>query len=155
MRYIKALLLVVIFFLAIVFFFQNQEILNKDAVLKINLFFLKPWSSIPLPLYFLLLLGFLFGALLTLFLLVWDKFCNSARLMRATWRVRSLEKEVLQLQSTVNNYKKKEALPPARHEVAVEARPAPAEAQAPKVEEKPAEAPKAEEKPAEAEQEKK
>ena len=99
MRYVKVLLLVLIFFLTMVFFFQNQEALSKDMVLKLHLFFIPPMSSIPLPLYFLVLASFAVGALVTLLILLWDKIHLSARHMKATWRVRSLEREVNELKA--------------------------------------------------------
>lgn len=99
MRYIKVLLLVLIFFLSMVFFFQNQEALSKDMVLRMHLFFMPPMSSIPLPFYFLILVAFLLGAMVTFLVLVWDKMHLSARHMKATWRVRSLEKEVSTLKA--------------------------------------------------------
>lgn len=97
MRYVKVLLLVLVFFLSMVFFFQNQEALSKEMVLKLHLFFSNPMTSIPLPFYFLVLVAFLLGALVTIFVLVWDKFHLSARLMKATWRVRALEKDLARM----------------------------------------------------------
>ncbi len=101
MRYIKVLLLVLVFFLCMVFFFQNQEALSKEMVLKLHLFFMPPMASIPLPLYFLVLAAFLVGALLAILMLAWDKMHLSARLMKATWRVRALEKEAEQLKNAL------------------------------------------------------
>lgn len=98
MRYVKVLVLVLVFFLTMVFFFQNQEALSKEMTLKLHLFFSDPMTSIPLPFYFLILAAFLIGALLTMCILVWDKFHLSARLMKATWRVRALEKDLARTQ---------------------------------------------------------
>lgn len=97
MRYFKVLLLVLIFFLSMVFFFQNQEALSMDVVLKLNLFFLPPMTSIALPFYFLVLASFLTGALLAFVALVWDRVHLSAKYMKAVWRVRALEKEINEL----------------------------------------------------------
>ena len=102
MRYVKVLLLVLVFFLTMVFFFQNQEPLSKEMVLKMHLFFTPPMASIPLPLYLLLLASFVVGAVVTLCILLWDKIHLSARHMKATWRVRSLEKEVTELKAAQN-----------------------------------------------------
>ena len=96
MRYIKVLLLVLIFFVSMLFFFQNQEALGKEMALKLNLFFLPPMKPVPLPTYFILLAGFLLGAVFATALLLWDKLSLSAKLMKAQWKVRSLEKEVAQ-----------------------------------------------------------
>jgi ATP adenylyltransferase len=76
------------------FLFQNQEVLSKDMALKLNLFFLPPLKPISFPTYFILLAGFLLGALFAMALLLWDKIALSARLMKAQWKVRNLEKEV-------------------------------------------------------------
>lgn len=94
MRYIKVLLLVLLFFFSMLFLFQNQEVLGKDMTLKLNLFFLPPFQSTPLPTYFILLAGFLLGALCCVALLLWDKLALSARLMKARWKIRDLEKEL-------------------------------------------------------------
>lgn len=126
MRYIKVLLLVLVFFLSMVFFFQNQEALSKEMVLKLNLFFIDPKASIPLPFYFLVLASFLLGALVSFIVLVWDKMHLSARHMKATWRVRSLEKEVNDLKASQNTppskgfsiFSRKQQQAPAQQEAA-------------------------------------
>lgn len=97
MRYIKVLLLAIVFFLALVFFFQNQGPLSQDMVLTLHLFFIPPMHSIPLPFYFLVIVAFALGALLTLSFLVWDKLNLSARLMKHKWHISSLEREMAQL----------------------------------------------------------
>ncbi|WP_298032382.1 lipopolysaccharide assembly protein LapA domain-containing protein [uncultured Desulfovibrio sp.] len=97
MRYVKVLLLAILFFLALVFFFQNQNALSQNLVLTLNLFFLPPMTSIPLPFYFMVVAAFFMGAVLALGFLVWDKVNLSARLMKSKWRVSSLEREVEKL----------------------------------------------------------
>ncbi|WP_291448899.1 lipopolysaccharide assembly protein LapA domain-containing protein [Desulfovibrio sp.] len=97
MRYVKVLLLAILFFLALVFFFQNQNALSQNLVLTLNLFFLPPMASIPLPFYFLIVAAFFVGAVLALGFLVWDKVNLSARLMKSKWRVSSLERDVEKL----------------------------------------------------------
>jgi hypothetical protein len=94
MRYIKVLLLVLLFFVSMLFLFQNQETLGRDMTLKLNLVFLPPMKPVSLPTYFILLAGFLLGALFATALLLWEKISLSAKLMKAQWQVRSLEKEV-------------------------------------------------------------
>ena len=51
-------------------------------------------KPVTLPTYFILLAGFLLGGLFCMALLLWDKLSLSAKLMKAQWQVRSLEKEV-------------------------------------------------------------
>ena len=94
MRYIKVLLLAVVFFLALVFFFQNQGALSQSMVLTLNLFFIPAMSSIALPFYFLVIAAFACGALMTLGFLVWDKVNQTARLMKQKWQIGSLEREL-------------------------------------------------------------
>ncbi len=99
MRYIKVLLLVLIFFVSMVFFFQNKEILSQEMAFKLHFFFTDPMKSMALPLYFVMLLAFLVGALVCFLLLIWDKMQLSARHMKANWRLKSLEKEVAKLRA--------------------------------------------------------
>jgi ATP adenylyltransferase len=97
MRYLKVLLLVVLVFLALVFFFQNQNALSQDLVLSLNLFFIPAMSSIPLPFYFIVISSFFLGAILAFSLLVWDKVSLTAKLMKSKWRIGNLEREVEKL----------------------------------------------------------
>ncbi len=94
MRYLKVLLFALIFFVSMVFFFQNQTVLATEMKLRLHFFFIDPMESISLPFYFLVLAAFLMGALLATVTLVWDKMNLSARHMKANWRVRALEKEL-------------------------------------------------------------
>ena len=89
MRYIKVLLLACLIFLALVFFFQNQNILATKMELKLDLFFIPPMTSISLPFYFLVICAFFVGVLLALSLLVWDRLQLSARLLKSKWKVQS------------------------------------------------------------------
>ena len=94
MRYIKVLLLVLIFFISMLFLFQNQETLGREMALKLNLFFLPPMQPVSLPTYFVLLAGFLLGALFTTAFFLWDRLALAAKLMKTQWKMRNLEKEV-------------------------------------------------------------
>ena len=49
MRYIKVLLLVILFFLVMMFFVQNQSAFSQAVALKLDLLFLPPVESAPLP----------------------------------------------------------------------------------------------------------
>jgi ATP adenylyltransferase len=101
MRYIKVLLLVVLLFLVLVFLFQNQTSLSQSMTLTLNLFFVPPMASIPLPFYFIVIVAFFLGAILSLSFLVWDKIHLSARVLKDKWRIGSLEREVARLKKTV------------------------------------------------------
>lgn len=98
MRYIKVLILAIIFFLAMVFFFQNQAPLSQEMTLTLNLFFIPPMTSISLPFYFLVIAAFFVGVLLAWAFLLWDKFNISTKLMKSRWQISSLQKEIARLQ---------------------------------------------------------
>lgn len=106
MRYIKVLLLAVFFFLAMVFFFQNQASLSQETELGLNLFFIPPMKSIPLPFYFIVIGAFLVGCLFTMLFLLWEKFAMSAKLMKTRWEVGSLQKDVNKLQKQLETAQK-------------------------------------------------
>ena len=101
MRYIKALVLAIFIFLALVFFFQNQTALSQQIELTLNLFFIPPMTSIPLPFYFLVIAAFFVGALLSLALLFWDRCNTSAKLVKSRWHIASLEKELAKLKKDI------------------------------------------------------
>ncbi|GHU92478.1 hypothetical protein AGMMS49974_02200 [Deltaproteobacteria bacterium] len=103
MRYLRMLLLVVLVFLALIFFFQNQNTLSQDLVLSLNLFFIPAMTSLPLPFYFIVIAAFFLGAILSFAVLVWDKVHLSARLMKNKWRIASLEREVGKLQKKLED----------------------------------------------------
>ena len=84
MRYIKVFLLAILFFLALVFFFQNQGALSQSMVLTLNLFFIPAMSSIALPFYFLVIAAFAFG------LMPFDVDLGSSAPMRPAWQGRAL-----------------------------------------------------------------
>ena len=101
MRYIKALVLAIFIFLALVFFFQNQTALSQQLELTLNLFFVPPMTSIPLPFYFLVIAAFFVGAFLSLALLFWDRCNTSAKLVKSRWHINSLEKELAKLKKDI------------------------------------------------------
>ncbi len=97
MQYIKALILVVFFFVAMLFLCQNQVALSKDVVLSINLLFVEATESVTLPFYFVAIAAFLLGCVCCFLLLAWERVRMSARCMRANWRLRSIQNEQLQM----------------------------------------------------------
>ena len=113
MRYIKVLILAVFFFLALVFFFQNQTVLSQKIPLTMDLFFLPPFTSIPLPFYFLVIGGFLVGCLLSLCWLLWDKVSTSAKLVKARWKLQSLQGELTRVNKELDKFKAIPALAPS------------------------------------------
>lgn len=94
MRYLKVLILVILFFLIMTFFVQNQEAFSQASALKLDLLFCSPIESSPLPFYSLLIISFVLGALCVLIMLMWDRLSLSARLGSTKMKVNSLEKEL-------------------------------------------------------------
>jgi len=93
MKYAKVLLLIFIVFFAMVFFNQNNQALSTTVQLELTLF-VKTWKSIPIPFYFLLLLGFLIGALFTLFYFFTDRIRLAKRLKQSRVQSAKLQEEV-------------------------------------------------------------
>ena len=107
MRYIKVLLLVILFFLVMMFFVQNQSAFSQAVALKLDLLFLPPVESAPLPFYTLLIICFVLGALCILAMLMWDRVSLSAKLTMANMRARGFEKDVAKALKTNEALQKK------------------------------------------------
>ena len=93
MRYIKAFVFLCVFFVVLVFLFQNQAALSKTLTFQLNLLFVPEMTSIELPFYYVLLAAFLMGAVLCLLVLLYDRFRLSLAMARADMRIQDLEKE--------------------------------------------------------------
>ena len=94
MRYIKVLLLVVLFFLIMMFFVQNQGAFSQTMPLKLDLLFIAPLESAPLPFYTLLVICFVLGGLCVLAMLLWDRLSLSAKVTMSNMRARTFEKDL-------------------------------------------------------------
>ena len=94
MRYIKVFLLVLLFFVIMMLFVQNQASFSDPVTLKFDPLFAPAMESIPLPRYALLLICFAMGAGLVLAMLVWDRLSLSSRLAVASRRGNSLQKQL-------------------------------------------------------------
>lgn len=99
MRFVKVLILVLVFFISMMFFVQNNAVLSQAVTLKLDLFFDTAWSSIELPFYFMVLCAFLLGALCTMLMLMVSRLRAGAALRRANKRIRVLEKELNSLRN--------------------------------------------------------
>lgn len=95
MRYIKVFLLVVLFFLVMMFFVQNQQSFSQTMPLKLDLLFMAPLESAPLPFYTLLIICFVLGGLCVLAMLLWDRLSLSAKATMTGMRARTLEKDLV------------------------------------------------------------
>lgn len=94
MRYIKVLLLVLVFFVVMMFFVQNQSSFADPVTLRLDVLFLPPMESLPIPLYAIMLACFASGAILVLLMLVWDRVVITGRLTAARRKITSLEKKL-------------------------------------------------------------
>lgn len=99
MRFVKVLALVLVFFISMMFFVQNNAVLSQTVTLKLDLFFDTAWSSIALPFYFMVLCAFLLGALITMFSFMVSRLRSANNLRKANKRIRVLEKELNSLRN--------------------------------------------------------
>ncbi len=93
MRYLKVLLFVLLFFFVMLFFVQNQTVFSQVTPLNLDLMFIPVMTSAPLPLYTLLLVCFVLGALATMAMLIWDRVRIGTKLSFANMRARGFEKD--------------------------------------------------------------
>lgn len=103
MRYLKVFLLVLIFFLVMMFFVQNQSSFSDPVVLKLDLLLIPEMQSIPLPLYSVMLICFALGAFIVLLMLMWDRVTISSRAMAARRKAITLEKKLNQVETELAN----------------------------------------------------
>ncbi|MBG0776540.1 MAG: LapA family protein [Desulfovibrionaceae bacterium] len=98
MRFFKVFLIVLVFFLSMIFFVQNNQVLSQTMSLELNLF-VKTWRSIPLPFYFLVLASFVAGAIFCLAYFLIEKMRLTRELKQCRSRLASLEQEVNSLRN--------------------------------------------------------
>jgi uncharacterized integral membrane protein len=102
MRYIKVFLLVLFFLLVMMFFVQNQASFSDPVTLRLDLLFLTPVESIPLPLYSIMLICFAMGALSVLLMLIWDRMTIMFRLSSLKREKNALGKKLEKLQADLD-----------------------------------------------------
>ena len=101
MRYLKVLLMILLFFLVTLFFVDNQGAFSYKLPLKLDLRIFPPISTEqPIPCYFMLLACFLLGSIITLLMLVWDRLSLSTRLSLCRMRSNGLEKDLNRARKT-------------------------------------------------------
>jgi ATP adenylyltransferase len=134
MRYIKVFLLVLLFFVIMMVFVQNQASFSDAVTLKFDPMFAPAMQSIPLPRYALLLISFALGAVIVLAMLLWDRLTLSSRLAAARRRGNSLQRQLdkasAQIAKVTEEKKKVEAEFAAAKDALKEAQVALKEAQA-------------------------
>jgi hypothetical protein len=100
MRFIKVLLLLVIFVAGLIFFVQNSAALGTDLQLKFDLYYKGlNWQGQAIPFYFVVLAAFGLGMLFAVLMLFIDRLRLGCALMGSKRSVRTLEKEVSRLRA--------------------------------------------------------
>lgn len=98
MRYVKFLALLLLFVTSMLFFVQNNQPLSTAVQLEFNIVAAHLYS-LPLPLYLLVLGGFLLGALFCLAFFLVDRIRMGLELKTLRTRYATLEDEVLSLRT--------------------------------------------------------
>ena len=100
MRFLKALWLTVFFFFSLIFFIQNNDVLSQKMALKFDFYYFDyVWTNTAVPFFFVILVAFVAGALVTLGYLVMDRMRLKMDLSRCRRVVRKQEKELKKLRS--------------------------------------------------------
>jgi uncharacterized integral membrane protein len=100
MRFLKALWLIVFFFLSLLFFIQNNEALGQKLTLSFDTYYFQyVWTNTAVPLYVVVLLGFFAGALVTLGYLIMDRIRLRMELAGCRRDNRKKEKELKHLRA--------------------------------------------------------
>jgi cell division protein FtsB len=99
MRFVKVLLLLVLFIFGLLFFVQNSAALAENLRLQFDLFYGFKWEGQEIPFYFVVLAAFGVGMLFATVLLFIDRIRLGCSLMGQKRAVRSLEKEVQRLRA--------------------------------------------------------
>jgi|JTFO01.1.fsa_nt_gb putative membrane protein len=98
MRYLKVLSLVALFFVSMLFFVQNTDVLVQTLTLQLGLFSWKATSA-PVPQYLLILLAFVAGAILPLLYFMCEKIRLSKELRTARKTISKQEEELNSLRN--------------------------------------------------------
>ncbi len=100
MRFLKALWLTAFFFFSLIFFIQNNDVLSQKMTLKFDFYYFDYiWTNTAVPFFFVILVAFVAGALVTLGYLVMDRMRLKMELGRCRRIVRKQEKELKKLRS--------------------------------------------------------
>ena len=98
MRYLKVLLLTLFFFVSMVFFIQNNEMLSNELVLKLELFDMS-FVSRELPFYLIVLLSFVVGSVFSMSYFLAEKIRLAHELKSSKAKLAALEQEVTSLRN--------------------------------------------------------
>ncbi len=97
MRFVKVVLLLLMFFFGLLFFVQNGTALSTNLKLQFDLYYGLKWESLEVPFYFVVLIAFAVGMLFATCYLLIDRIRLSCANIGNKRTIRSLEKEVAQL----------------------------------------------------------
>lgn len=98
MRFIKALITLILFLMGLMFFTQNEAALSTPLVLRYDLYMEGwKWEGLNTPFYFVLLLSLAAGALLSTFFFLADKLRANVTIMGNRRAIRTLSKEIERL----------------------------------------------------------
>lgn len=98
MRYLKVLLLTLFFFVSMVFFIQNNEMLAHELILKLELFDAS-FVSRELPFYLIVLLSFVVGSVFSMSYFLAEKIRLNHELKASKAKLAALEQEVTSLRN--------------------------------------------------------
>lgn len=101
MRFIKVLLLLVLFIFGLLFFVQNSEALSTHLKLQLDLYYGFKWAGQEIPFYFVVIAAFGVGMLFATALLFIDRIRLGCALVGRKRAVRTLEREVDRLRAQV------------------------------------------------------
>ena len=102
MRFIKVLLLIIVFTCGLLFFTQNSKVLETPLTLGINFYYEGfAWTSKPLPFFVIILAAFAVGALLSAVYLLLDRIRLGCALLKSKSNLRGKEKELARLRDTL------------------------------------------------------
>lgn len=100
MRFIKVLLLIVVFTCGLLFFIQNSKELETALTLKFSLYYGDlSWTGKPLPFFVIVLAAFVVGAVLSALYLLLDRVRMGCNLLKYKNDLRAREKEIARLRA--------------------------------------------------------
>jgi lipopolysaccharide assembly protein A len=98
MKYLRIAVLILLFFLSMLFFVQNQEILSKTTRLYLSIFGLELHST-DIAYYLIVLLAFVAGGFISMAYFLTEKIRQGAELKRRGSKIKDLEEELKSLRN--------------------------------------------------------
>ena len=103
MRFIKVLLLIVLFTCGLLFFIQNSKALETPLTLGFSVYYGDlTWTGKPLPFFVVVLAAFAIGALFSAFYLLIDRLRLGCALIKSKSDLRGKEKEIAKLRTALD-----------------------------------------------------